>query len=209
MKIGLLGAGTVAQAFARHAIASGHEVVFSNSRGPDTLKSLVQEFGEKASAGTMKEVVELELVLLAVPWKHVQSVLQSLGEWKNQILIDPTNPIDENGVVNLSGENTSQLIASYAPGARLVKAMNANFMENFEQDPRQGQFRRVIFVSGDYKGAVEVVADLFESFGLAPILLGSLESGGRMQQVGNTLAGHDFFIPWPAPRSFPQFNGEQ
>ena len=208
MKIGLLGAGTVAQAFARHAIASGHEVVFSNSRGPETLQALVEQFGEKASAGTMEEAASLEVVLLAVPWKHVQSALQNISEWKNQILIDPTNPIDETGVVNLIGETSSQVVAGYAPGARLVKAMNANFMENFEKEPRVGQLRRVIFVSGDFKEAVGVVADLFESFGLAPILLGSLEKGGRMQQVGNTLAGHDFFIPWPAPRSYPQFNGE-
>ena len=37
MKIGTLGAGTVAQAIARHAVAHGHQVVLSNSRGPASL----------------------------------------------------------------------------------------------------------------------------------------------------------------------------
>lgn len=37
MHIGLIGAGQVAQAFARKAVDAGHHVVFSNSRGPDSL----------------------------------------------------------------------------------------------------------------------------------------------------------------------------
>ena len=208
MKIGLLGAGTVAQAFARHAITAGHEVLFSNSRGPDSLKSLIEGFGEQTSAGTMEEAAKQDVVLLAVPWTKVETILKKLDGWQNQILIDPTNGLDENGLVDLKGENSSQIVAKLTPGARIVKAMNANFMENFEKEPREDQFRRVIFISGDDANAVDLVADLFEEFGLAPVLLGSLEKGGHMQAVGNTLAGHDFFLPWPARRSFPGFNGE-
>ena len=32
--VGMIGAGTLAQAIAGHAVAAGHRVIFSNSRGP-------------------------------------------------------------------------------------------------------------------------------------------------------------------------------
>jgi len=41
MQIGLIGAGTVARAFAERAIAAGHRVAFSNSRDPSSLVGLV------------------------------------------------------------------------------------------------------------------------------------------------------------------------
>ncbi len=41
MKIGTLGAGEVAQAFAIHLLKAGHEVLLSNSRGPSSLEQLV------------------------------------------------------------------------------------------------------------------------------------------------------------------------
>ena len=37
------------------AIASGHEVVIANSRGPDTLNGLVADFGPSARAATVVE----------------------------------------------------------------------------------------------------------------------------------------------------------
>jgi NADP oxidoreductase coenzyme F420-dependent len=42
MDIGIIGAGRVAQAFARHALQVGHTMKISNSRGPSTLRDTVQ-----------------------------------------------------------------------------------------------------------------------------------------------------------------------
>jgi predicted dinucleotide-binding enzyme len=41
MKFGAIGAGAVALAFAREALARGHEVVLSSRRGPDALADKV------------------------------------------------------------------------------------------------------------------------------------------------------------------------
>ena len=43
--IGLIGAGHIGSQVARAAIASGYDVVISNSRGPETLTDLVSEIG--------------------------------------------------------------------------------------------------------------------------------------------------------------------
>ena len=45
--VGLIGSGNVGGTVARLAVAAGYDVVLSNSRGPDTLKELVELLGEK------------------------------------------------------------------------------------------------------------------------------------------------------------------
>src|SRR5439155_5625618 len=76
MKFGTIGAGAVALAFAREALARGHEVVLSSRRGPDALADKVAELGRGASAASVDEAASLEYVLLAVPWRNVESALE-------------------------------------------------------------------------------------------------------------------------------------
>jgi len=45
MKFGMIGAGTISQAIAGHVVKAGHEVVFSNSRGPQSLASVAEAAG--------------------------------------------------------------------------------------------------------------------------------------------------------------------
>jgi predicted dinucleotide-binding enzyme len=45
MRFGTIGAGAVALAFAREALARGHEVVLSSRRVPDALVDKVAELG--------------------------------------------------------------------------------------------------------------------------------------------------------------------
>lgn len=212
MQIGLLGAGQVAQSFARKAIDAGHQVVFSNSHGPETLASLVAGFGPLARAGTCQDAMNQPIVLLALPWPRVEAALRALPSWQGQILIDATNafltgqPAD--GLASFPGSSSSERVAELAPAARVIKALNTLFMTNFVKSPVTEGMRRAVFVSGDDRDAKATVSDLLESFGFAPVDLGALRQGGRIQAVGAPIAGHDFFLPWPAPRAFPSFNGE-
>lgn len=212
MQIGIVGAGNVAQAFASKAINAGHSVVFSNSRGPQSLAPIVTRFGPMATAAPVTVAIENPIVLLALPWPKVDGALRNISTWHGQILIDPSNAFrggtPAHGIVNFKDSSSSEHVAALAPGARVVKAMNSNFMSNFEREPTDGRFRRAVFISGDDRAARNTVADLLESFGFAPVDLGSLRVGGRIQAVGGPIAGHDFFLPWPAPRSMPAFNGE-
>lgn len=206
MQIGTIGAGQVAQAFARKAAAAGHRVILS-SRGRDDLGPLASAIGTEVRAAAREDAAACDMVLLAVPWGQVEDALSGLPNWRERILIDATNAFDGDGRTVPDAVGSSELVAALAPGARVVKALNATFMTNFEASPAVGSFRRAVFVSGDDGDAVEQVADLLDQFGVAPVDLGPLALGGRMQAVGSTLAGHDFFLPWPAPRSFPAFNG--
>ena len=195
MQIGTIGAGDLAQAVAKRAIKAGYEVKLSNSRGPESLREIVGKLGPGATAATREEAVACEMVLLAVPWDSVPETLASLPKWKNQILIDGTNPFHGKAgdftpadVGNLS---TSQLVAALVPGARVVKALNNMTVPNLEGDPVVNGARRVAFVSADDNGAKKQVQTLLEAFGYAVIDLGNLRDGGLIQQAGGPLAGRD------------------
>ena len=137
-------------------------------------------------------------MLLAVPWKNVEAALRGLPEWNSRVLIDTTNSFAETSpkliLADLGGVGASEIVAGFAPGARIVKAFNSIRMARFNEGPVKGQGRRVIFVSGDNEDSKRVVKDLIESFGFAAIDLGSLVTGGRIQQAGGPLAGLDLFI---------------
>jgi predicted dinucleotide-binding enzyme len=71
---------------------AGHRVKLSNNRGPESLREIVDRLGSGAMAATKEQAAACEMVLLAVPWDNVPETLASLPKWKNQILIDGTNP---------------------------------------------------------------------------------------------------------------------
>jgi 8-hydroxy-5-deazaflavin:NADPH oxidoreductase len=195
MEIGTIGAGAFAQAFAKRALKTGHKVKLSNRRGPDSLREIVNRLGSGATAAAKEEAAACEMVLLAVPWDNVPETLASLPRWKNQILIDGTNPFHgQDGdftpadVGNLS---TSQLVAALAPGARVVKALNNMIVPNLEADPIVNGARRIAFVSADDEGAKKRVETLLEGFGYSVIDLGNLRDGGLIQQAGGALEGRN------------------
>src|SRR4051794_3226464 len=73
--IGLIGAGHIGSQVARLAVANGHSVVISNSRGADTLADLVKELGPRARAATPTEAAtEGDIVVVTVPLKNYRSV---------------------------------------------------------------------------------------------------------------------------------------
>jgi 8-hydroxy-5-deazaflavin:NADPH oxidoreductase len=197
MEIGTIGAGDFAQAFAKQALKGGHKVKLSNRRGPDSLREVVSRLGPGAMAVTKEEAAACEIVLLAVPWDNVPQTLASLPKWKNQILIDGTNPFHGKArnfrpaaVGNLS---TSQLVAALAPGARVVKALNNLPVPNLKADPVVNGARRVAFISADDEDAKKRVQTLLEGFSYSVIDLGNLRHGGLVQQAGGPLAGRNLF----------------
>jgi predicted dinucleotide-binding enzyme len=196
MEIGTIGAGDFAQAFAKWALKGGHKVKLSNSRGPKSLREIVNQLGSGAMAATREEAAACEMVLLAVPWDNVPETLASLPKWENQILIDGTNPYHGKAgtfkpadVGNLS---TSQLVAALAPGARVVKALNNMTVPNLKADPVVNGARRVAFISADDEAAKKQVETLLKAFGYSVVDLGNLRDGGLIQQAGGPLVGRDF-----------------
>jgi predicted dinucleotide-binding enzyme len=184
-RIGIIGAGRIGKAMARTALRAGRSVVIANSRGPESLTSLVSALGDGVSAGTVHRAAAADIVVVAVPWPRVAQALEGL-EWSGQIVIDATNDFDPS---DLNGRTSSEVVADLVRGARVVKAANTLAAAVLGSDPKEAGGRRVIFLSGDDVDAKAEVTSLFDDAGFFTIDLGALITGGVMQQLGAPLAG--------------------
>ena len=185
MDVGIIGAGRLGQAMARTALRAGRSVVIANSRGAESLASVVSALGEGVSAGTVDEAASAGVVVIAVPWNRVHEAVQGLN-WNSQVVVDATN---DWAADDLNGRTSSELVADLVTGARLVKAANTLTAELLGSDPHEAGGQRVIFISGDDADAKSEVTALFEDAGFAAVDLGGLAAGGEMQQIHHPLAG--------------------
>jgi 8-hydroxy-5-deazaflavin:NADPH oxidoreductase len=185
--VGIIGAGRLGKAMARTALRAGRSVVIANSRGPESLTSVVSSLGEGVTAGTVEEAASAGIVVVAVPWDRVPEAVSGL-EWNRRIVVDATNDWDAQ---DLDGRTSSELVADLVAGARLVKAANTLSAEVLSLDPHEAGGRRVIFISGDDVEAKSDVVALFQAAGFSTIDLGDLKTGGAMQQIHHPLAGVD------------------
>ncbi|WP_214227828.1 NAD(P)-binding domain-containing protein [Pedobacter sp. B4-66] len=189
--IGIIGAGNIGQTVARYLLKAGHPVMLSNSSGPDTLKDIISALGGAASAATVEAAVKADIVLLSLPWSQVPS-LTKITDWNNRIVIDATNHFisyaPDFEVQDLGGRASSEVVAELLPGARVVKAFNTIFFKILAADPKLAGGNRVLFISGDDKTAKNEIADIITSIGFAPIDLGSLSEGSKLQQAKGALA---------------------
>jgi hypothetical protein len=183
-RVGIIGAGRIGQAMARTALRAGRSVAIANSRGPESLTSMVSALGDGVWAATVQQAAAAGIVVIAVPWPRVQQALEGL-EWSGQIVIDATNDFEPS---DLNGSTSSEVVADLVRGARVVKAANTLAAAVLGSDPQEAGGRRVIFLSGDDVDAKAEVISLFEDAGFFTIDLGALITGGAMQQLGAPLA---------------------
>jgi predicted dinucleotide-binding enzyme len=193
--VGIIGAGRLGQAMARTALRAGRPVVIANSRGPESLASVVSALGDGASAGTVADAAASGIVVIAVPWASVPNALEGL-RWNDQIVIDATNDFDAR---DLDGRTSSEVVADLVGDAPVVKAANTLAAALLGADPREAGGQRVLFLSGDDLDAKAEVSALFQDAGFFTIDLGDLITGGQMQQIGAPLAGANLIrLPDPS-----------
>jgi 8-hydroxy-5-deazaflavin:NADPH oxidoreductase len=184
-RVGIIGAGRLGQAMARTALRAGRSVVIANSRGPESLTSVVSGLGDGASPGTVDQASAAGIVVIAVPWDRVPDAVEGLA-WNGQIVIDATNDFDPS---DLGGRTSSEVVVDLVGGPPVVKAANTLAAGVLGSDPHEAGGQRVLFVSGDNSDAKSEVIVLFRDAGFFVIDLGDLVTGGGMQQVGGPLAG--------------------
>jgi 8-hydroxy-5-deazaflavin:NADPH oxidoreductase len=193
MKIGIVGAGNIGATAARLFARAGHEVALSNSRGPETLRALVEELGDRARAVTVEEAARFgEVVLVAIPFgKYGELPAEA---FYGKVVIDAGNyyPSRDGHIAELdNGETTSsELMSAHLRGARLVKGFNTIYYVHLAEQGDNGlplDGRRAIFIAGDDSAAKEAVAKLVEEIGFAAVDTGSLGAGGRRQQPGTAV----------------------
>jgi len=185
--IGLIGAGHIGSQVARLAVASGHDVVISNSRGPETLSSLVAELGPRARAATAPEAARAgDIVVVSVPLKNYTAV--PVEPLRGKIVIDTNNyyPQRDGHIAELDDESTttSELLQAHLPGSKVVKAFNHIYAAELTThgQPAGTPGRRALVMAGDDEEAKSVVARLLDQFGFDAVDAGPLKEGWRIQR---------------------------
>jgi 8-hydroxy-5-deazaflavin:NADPH oxidoreductase len=188
---GIIGAGNIGQTVARHLLKAGYTITLSNGKAPETLKATVDALGKGVTAGTAAEAALADIVLLSLPWSEI-GTLTPLINWQGKIVIDATNHFitfaPEFKTADLGDLASSEVVAGMIPGAHLVKAFNTIYFKILAGNPHEGNGRRVLFISGNYKAAKETVAQVIEEIGFAAIDLGDLHTGSKLQQAKGPLA---------------------
>jgi len=143
--VGIIGAGRIGKTMAQIASRAGRWVVITNRHGPESLASVVEELGDRVSAGTVEEAAGADLVVLAVMWPDVPKAVTGL-DWEGRILIDPTNDFNPS---DLNGRTSSEVVADLVTPARVVKTANILGAGLLASDPHEAGGQRVMFLSGD------------------------------------------------------------
>jgi 8-hydroxy-5-deazaflavin:NADPH oxidoreductase len=191
--IGFIGSGHIGGTVARLAVGAGHDVVLSNSRGPETLQDLVTELGPHARAATAEEAAEAgDLVVVTIPLKNVRDV--PVEPLRGKVVIDTSNYYPQRDgqveVLDDGSSTTSQLVQSLLPGARVVKAFNhINYRHlGSLQRPAGSTERSVLLVAGDDAEAKSRVSEFIDSIGYDAYDAGSLADSWRFD-VGTPAYG--------------------
>lgn len=193
--IGLIGSGNIGSTVARLALAGGHEVVLSNSRGPETLADLVAELGDGARAGT---AAEGDIVVVTIPLKSYREV--PVEPLRGKVVIDTDNyyPDRDGHIAELDDESTttSELLQAHLPESHVVKAFNNIFAPHLGslQRPHGDPERSALVIAGDDAEAKRTVADFLDSIGYDAHDAGPLAEGWRYQR--DTAA---YVTPYAAP----------
>jgi len=184
--IGLIGAGHIGSQVARAAVASGYDVVLSNSRGPETLADLVAELGPRARAGTSEAAAAAgDLVVVAVPLKAIGDI--AVEPLVGKVVIDANNyyPRRDGNIAALDDDSvtSSELLQARLSGARVVKAFNHIYARQITIDgtPPGTRNRRALAIAGDDPVAKARVAELIDGFGFDVVDAGPLAESWRIQ----------------------------
>jgi 8-hydroxy-5-deazaflavin:NADPH oxidoreductase len=191
--VGIIGTGTFGTTVARLAIDAGHQVVLSNSRGPETLADTVAELGPRAAAATSAEVAaDGDLVVVSVPVKAFPDV--PAAPLAGKTIIDTCNygPERDGHIPELDSNSitSSELLLRYIPDALLVKAFNSIFFKHLLSLARPAGAADCSYlpIAGNSAPAKATVTDFIESIGYSVVDAGPLSDSWR-QATGTPVWG--------------------
>ncbi len=121
---------------------------------------------ERRSASIAETAQQCNILLLASPWPATKEIIAAAGNLGGKILMDATNPLlpDLSGIEVGTTSSAGELVASWAPGAKVVKAFNTIGV-NIMADPNFNGRSALLLHCGDDAGAKAAVAHLATELG--------------------------------------------
>ena len=192
MSYAIVGFGAAGQALARAFARKNIDVTVASRRPPEALAPQARAIGPTVVAKSLRDAVEADTIILAIPfWEH-REVAKALPSWEGKTVIDATNAF---GVLpeELDGLPSSAFVAKSFTGAKLLKGFNHLGADTLAADPIVEGGYRVVFLSSDDEDAIAPVTDLAKQLGFAPVNLGKLNEGGALVHARGSTWGRLMF----------------
>nr|WP_281405106.1 MULTISPECIES: NADPH-dependent F420 reductase [unclassified Mesorhizobium] len=192
MSYAIVGFGKIGQALAQAFARKNIKVAVASRRPPEALAPQARAIGPTVIAKSLRDALEADTIILAVPfWEH-REVAKALPNWEGKTVIDAMNTF---GVLpeELDGLPSSAFVAKAFIGAKLVKGFNHLAAATLAADPIVEGGHRVVFLSSDDEDTTAPVAALAKQLGFAPVKLGKLDEGGALVHARGRTWGHLIF----------------
>ncbi|HEY5920569.1 MAG TPA: NAD(P)-binding domain-containing protein [Kofleriaceae bacterium] len=186
MQIAIIGSGNIGGGLARAWRRANHAVTFGARDPADKeLATLCDQIGAKASS-IAESVKGAEVVVLAMPYAALDSVLAATGDLAGVTVIDATNAVKRgpDGMTLEHGHTTSsgEQVQARLPKAHVVRSFNAQGAENLA-NPSYGGVAASNFYCGDNADAKRQVGQLVADVGFEPIDAGPLASARLLEPL--------------------------
>ncbi len=124
MSYAIVGFGKIGQALAHAFARKNIDVTVASRRPPEALAPQARAIGPTVVAKSLRDAVEADTIILAVPFGEHREVAKALPNWKGKTVIDTMNalvPVEEldHRVVFLSSDDED----ATAPVAALAKQL--------------------------------------------------------------------------------------
>lgn len=137
--------------------------------------------------GSEGGTVNGEIVVLAVPYPALESIVESHGaQLAGKIVVDITNPLDFStfdSLVVADGSSATAELAAALPSSRVLKAFNTNFAATLAAK-KIGDLDTTVLIAGDDEEAKQTLAAKVTSGGLKAIDAGSLKRAHELEAIG-------------------------
>ena len=179
MSYAIIGFGKIGQAIATAFARKNIAVTVASRRPPEALAQQAHAIGPTVVARSIREALEADTIILAVPFAEHRAVGKTLASWDGKTIIDAMNAFPAL-LEDLDGLPSSAFVAKSFAGARFVKGFNHLIAATLASDPVVEGGHRVVFLSSDDEDSIAPVAALAKQLGFAPVTLGKLNEGGAL-----------------------------
>ncbi|MBO0983340.1 NADPH-dependent F420 reductase [Rathayibacter sp. SD072] len=182
-RIGIIGGGDIGSGIARLAIAAGHEVLIANSRGPESLRDLIDELGPNARSGDVLEAATFgDITVLAVPLGAYRALPEGALAGRTVLSTGNYYPHRDGRIARLDALEltTAELEQELLPGAIVIKAFT-NILAHHIPSLAGSSPRTALAVSGDDEQGKAAAAALVDDLGFEPVDAGTLAQSWRTE----------------------------
>jgi hypothetical protein len=191
--VGFIGSGNIGTTVAQLAVKAGHQVVLSNSRGPETLADTVAQLGPRASAATSEQAAAAgDIVVVTVPVKSFPNLPATPLAGKTVIDTCNYGPERDGHIPELDSKwlTSSELLLRYIQDATVVKAFNNIYFKHLQSlaRPAGAADRSFLPIAGNSARAKAAVTEFIDSIGYSVVDAGPLADSWR-QATGTPVWG--------------------